>query len=108
MTAGDLTTGRRVEGGYSALERGGDYSLVNMDDQPGQGRPCIIFLLPGARDDQAEPDRRSAARVCSPPHTFRECDDGSIEVRASILVHGNGGRAIWHGYLDEGHVWREV
>jgi hypothetical protein len=48
--------------------------------------------------------------VTSPPWTFRECPDGSVEVRASILC----GRSetepsgYWHGFLDEGHVWREV
>ena len=43
--------------------------------------------------------------VTSPPHTFRECEDGSLEIRNSILsTRGNG--ETWHGYLDQGHNWR--
>lgn len=54
------------------------------------------------------------AHVEFPPHTFRECADGSIEVRASIGLYGpapaDGSPPSheWHGFLDEGHVWRQV
>lgn len=41
--------------------------------------------------------------VISPPHTFRECEDGSLEIRNSI-----GGQPRWHGFLDEGNIWREL
>ena len=41
----------------------------------------------------------------SPPHKFRECLDGSLEIRESILHTGSSG--TWHGYLDEGHNWRQ-
>ena len=48
------------------------------------------------------------AHVEFPPHTFRECDDGSVEVRASIAIYGAPRVHDWHGYLDEGHVWRDA
>ena len=47
------------------------------------------------------------AHVEFPPHTFRECDDGSLEVRASIALYGAPRVLDWHGFLDEGDVWRE-
>jgi hypothetical protein len=69
-------------------------------------KPAVFYLLPNAQPG----DRLH--HVCSPPHTFRECPDGSLEIRNSILHRGyvsdrepNG---EWHGFLDEGHVWREV
>lgn len=101
-----LTTGRRVSS-IAELEEGGDYcGPITQSD----GLPRIFFLLPGARDPEATGGRRSVHSVTSPPWTFRECPDGSVEVRASILC----GRSetepsgYWHGFLDEGHVWREV
>lgn len=48
------------------------------------------------------------AHVEFPPHTFRECDDGSVEVRASIALYNASRVHEWHGFLDEGHVWREA
>jgi hypothetical protein len=39
-----------------------------------------------------------------PPHVFTEQEDGSLEIRESIL----SGSCGWHGYLDAGNVWREV
>jgi hypothetical protein len=50
------------------------------------------------------------AHVEFPPHTFRECEDGSLEVRASIAIYNvDGSDRVhdWHGFLDEGHIWRE-
>ena len=50
--------------------------------------------------------------VCTPPHVFRECTDGSLEIRESLgRVCGCSPRRdgyAWHAYLDEGNVWREV
>jgi hypothetical protein len=66
------------------------------------GLLACFFLLPNARDEDAPPGQRSIHHVCFPPHTYRECDDGSLEIRASI-----GAMPFWHGYLDEGHIWRE-
>lgn len=108
--------GRRVAT-FAELERGGDYcfvadNVVRVDpetQEPIERRPTIFFLLPMARDADVPLWARSVHKVCEPPHVFRHCDDGSIEVRESI---GCGSRAegepyYWHGYLDEGHVWRE-
>lgn len=63
-------------------------------------RPAVFYLLPGAGG-------RGLRHVTSPPHTFRECSDGSLEIRASIL-HQDGDGWSWHGYLDEGNNWRVV
>lgn len=72
--------------------------------------PAVFFLKPGARDPDSNPRIRSLQHVVSPPHTFRECADGSLEIRASISDRAKGGTDSdgWHGYLDEGHRWRQV
>lgn len=73
--------------------------------------PSVFFLKPNARDEGAPPRARSVQHVCSPPHTFRECPDGSLEIRNSLgdtTTDGTGGSDGWHGYLDEGHNWRQV
>jgi len=69
-----------------------------------------FFLKPNARDEDAPPAARSIQHVNFPPHTFRECADGSLEIRASIGdTAGNSKESDgWHGFLDEGHVWRQV
>lgn len=104
--------GRRVDT-RTDLEQGGDYCFepnspfrVDPDTQDVvEWRPTIFFLLPKARDADAQRGERSVHKVCEPPHVFRQCDDGSIEVRESIAC---GLPRYWHGYLDEGHVWREA
>lgn len=64
-------------------------------------KPAVFFCLP-----EAELPDRGVRHVTSPPHQFRECPDGSLEIRESILaVRGDGGNG-WHGYLDEGNQWR--
>lgn len=75
----------------------------------GTGIMCWFFLKPNARDEDAPRAARSVQHVRSPPHTYRECDDGSLEIRASIGDTARGGTESdgWHGFLDEGHVWRE-
>jgi hypothetical protein len=95
--------GRRV-GSVGEIERAGDYAYA--ENFTG-GKPAVFFLLPNA--EGPNPLRRSPEQpanglhhVTSPPHTFRHCADGSIEIRASIGAHA------WHGWLDEGHVWREA
>lgn len=71
-------------------------------------RPKVWFLLPIARNEDAPPGARSVLCVATPPHEFRECVDGSLEIRESIGVYGpDGAGHVWHGYLDEGHTWRE-
>ena len=73
-------------------------------------KPAVFFLKPNARDADAPPRARSVQHVVSPPHTFRECPDGSLEIRNSIGdTAGPGSESDgWHGFLDEGHVWRKV
>jgi hypothetical protein len=95
---------------YTMPEQAGDYSgPVDI----GNGKTAVYFLLPIARDADAPPGARSLHGVHSPPHVFRECPDGSLEIRESIGAYGHrapGDPAgfVWHGYLDEGHVWRTV
>lgn len=101
--------GRRVAT-VGEIERPGDY-CGPVRGYTGDKEACF-FRLPIDGGDM-EPGSRSLHHVTFPPHTYRECEDGSLEIRASIGARrGNGedpaGRYIWHGYLDEGHVWREV
>lgn len=108
MAAGDITQGRRIP-----VPESGDINEVMFDLEPGDycgpisgytgGKPAVFFLLPNARDDDAHPSERGVHHVVSPPHVFTEQPDGSLEIRESILSAGG-----WHGYLDEGHRWREV
>ena len=102
--------GRRV-GSITEIEQPGDYFGPTTDYTGGV--PAVFFLKPNARDEGVPPQARSVQHVCSPPHTFREGADGSLEIRASIsnLLRGDAtGQSDdgWHGYLDEGHVWRQV
>lgn len=64
---------------------------------------ACFFLLPNGRDADAPAGQRSIHHVTFPPHVYRECSDGSLEIRESI-----GAMPYWHGYLDEGHIWRTV
>lgn len=93
---------------YTMPEKAGDYSgPVDIGD----GKTAVYFLLPNARDCTVEdPGVRSIHSVHSPPHVFRECPDGSLEIRESIGAYGHDHTTghVWHGYLDEGHVWRTV
>jgi hypothetical protein len=93
------------------IEQPGDYFGPCGDYT--NGIPAVFFLKPNARDADAPPGARSVQHVCSPPHTFRECPDGSLEIRASIsnLLRGDAdGHSDdgWHGWLDEGHAWRQA
>ncbi len=91
--------GRRVVS-LGDIERAGDYCgpvKIQGDDT---GESCF-FLAPNS------PTRHGLCRVAFPPHTYRECGDGSLEIRASILVYPTENAPGWHGFLDEGHVWRE-
>lgn len=102
--------GRRV-GSIAEIEQPGDY-FGPVTGYTGD-LPAVFFLKPNARDENVPARARSIQHVCSPPHTFRECSDGSLEIRASIsnLLRGDtDGRSDdgWHGYLDEGHSWRQV
>lgn len=105
-----VLVGRRVPT-VGDIERPGDYAYV--EGYTGD-KPAVMFLLPNAggpnplwRVDPEHP-ANGLHHVTSPPHTFRMCPDGSIEIRASIGAHGTGQASgyVWHGYLDEGHRWR--
>lgn len=100
--------GRRVAS-LDEVERPGDYCLSSIEEQ-GVVKPAIWFLLPIHEGETKydHPSRGSGLHmVTEPPWTFRECSDGSIEVRASIACgrHDAEGE-YWHGWLDEGHIWR--
>jgi hypothetical protein len=102
--------GRRVAT-VSDITQPGDYSGP-VTGYTGD-LPAVFFLKPGARDPDAPDRARWVQHVCSPPHTFRECPDGSLEIRPSIsdLLRGDTtGQSDdgWHGWLDEGHVWRQA
>jgi hypothetical protein len=71
---------------------------------------ACFFLKPNARDADAPPVARSVQHVTFPPHTYRECPDGSLEIRNSLgdMHKGWNDEAVsdgWHGYLNEGHEW---
>jgi hypothetical protein len=70
--------------------------------------PAVFFLKPNARDPGADYYYRAIQHVVSPPHTFRECPDGSLEIRDSLGDAHDGWSDGWHGYLDEGHMWRRA
>lgn len=70
-------------------------------------KPAVFFLKPNARDADSPRVARSIQHVVSPPHTFRECADGSLEIRNSLGADHGGVSDGWHGYLDEGHQWRK-
>jgi len=106
----NLTPGRRVQS-MAEIQHPGDYFGPTTDFT---GTPAVFFLKPNARNPDTPPRGRSVGHVCSPPHTFRECPDGSLEIRPSISEYtANSPQALefsdgWHGWLDEGNVWRQV
>lgn len=114
MTTKDLV-GRRVAT-VSEIERPGDYcgpdTITSASGNETFQR--VMFLKPNARDDDAPPVARSLQWVRIPPHTVRECPDGSLEIRNSIgatrsRMSGEEAESDgWHGFLDEGHRWRWV
>lgn len=86
---------------YHVLEKPGDYVGPIMG-YTGEV-PSVWFILPNANPTSEDLKFKGLRHVCSPPHKFRECSDGSLEIRESI-----GAMPDYHGYLDEGHVWREA
>jgi len=105
-----VTIGRRVPT-FSTMTRPGDYCADTIIDD-GKTKRCVWFLLPTHEGVSVydRPTRGSGLHcVTEPPWTFRDCADGSIEIRASIACgrHDPEGE-YWHGFLDEGHRWREV
>jgi hypothetical protein len=102
------TAGRRVAA-FDDIERAGDYSGPHPVKRDGREDTVVWFLLPthkGADKFDRADEHSGLHGVYEPPWTFRECPDGSLEIRPSI---GCGHQPYyWHGYLDEGHVWRQV
>lgn len=103
--------GRRVKT-IGEIELPGDY-CGPVEGHTGDV-PAVFFLKPNSRDDGAPPRARSVQHVCSPPHSFTECEDGSLEIQPSISEfpsrspHTPEFSDGWHGYLDAGHIWRKV
>jgi hypothetical protein len=100
--------GRRVFA-FDDIEKAGDYCLdeVIID---GVATPHVWFLLP-IHEGENKFDHKTPGSglhgISEPPWVFRECPDGSLEVRESIACgRGSKDGEYWHGYLDEGHVWR--
>lgn len=102
---------RRVSS-VDEIERAGDYfgptSEVDANDQP-TGVRGVWFLLPihagGSKFERVTPGS-GLHRVSEPPWSFRECDDGSLEIRASILCGRTDTEpGYFHGYLNEGNDW---
>lgn len=102
--------GRRVAD-IGDLEFPGDYTGPRpCTDGHGYQFEQVLFFLPvdnAQHDVDAAKPGSGIHGVQSPPWTFRECPDGSLEIRASIQTYDTKAQPFWHGYLDEGHVWRE-
>ena len=91
---------------YSGTDRGVWFLLPIADpDNPFDVWP----EPPDNRAQWVEKRRNGLHRVAEPPWVFRECPDGSLEIRESIVA-GRGTQPdeteYFHGYLDEGNVWR--
>lgn len=109
-----VTAGRRVAS-PDGIQRAGDYtgSFPEHDrDGSPNGVTGVWFLLP-VHQGETPFDRPAPGsglhRVSSPPWDLRECPDGSLEIRPSIACgRGSPDGEYWHGYLDEGHQWRQA
>ena len=103
-----LSQARRVPT-LDDLERAGDYTGPHPIERGDKTERVVWFLLPthkGADMFDRLDEHSGLHGVYEPPWTFRECPDGSLEIRASI---GCGPQPYyWHGYLDEGNTWRQV
>jgi len=103
-----MTIGRRVTslGEIRADRRHTSGPGQRLDRRP--GKPAS-YLKPNARDENAPPVRPQrparripAAHLPGVPWTAR------WEIRASIGSVVGGEDDGWHGYLDEGHTWRQA
>jgi hypothetical protein len=120
MAAGDVLVGRRIATVDGEIPkawwddiRPGDYCgpIIGYTGE----LAAVFFMKPNARNPDTPPHGRGVQHVTSPPHVFRECADGSLEIRESISDRrshpddpSKGASDGWHGYLDEGHRWRQV
>jgi len=110
-----LTQGRRVAT-FDDLERPGDYCGPIMVDVDGVQVPHVYYLLP-IHEGETKFDRPTEGSgvhgASQPPWRFTEQPDGSLEIRESIAAGGDANAKppvppYWHGYLDAGHIWREL
>jgi len=95
---------------FDVIEKAGDY-FGPTDEVDADGKVIgrgVWFLLPihqGGLFDFATPGS-GLHRVTEPPWTFRECADGSLEIRASIACgRGSPDGEYFHGWLNEHSVW---
>jgi hypothetical protein len=109
-----LSPARRVAT-FDDLELAGDYTgphMVTVDREEEKELQYVWFLLPihNGADKYDHHERGDGLHgIASPPWVFRECGDGSLEVRDSIACgRRESGGEYWHGYLDEGNTWRQV
>jgi hypothetical protein len=89
-------SGRRVQS-FGEIKQPGDYYGPFRGYAPDDKEACMFM----------GPNCAHLGHVTFPPHTYRECPDGSLEIRASIMNYAHGDCPEWHGYLDEGHAWRQ-
>lgn len=106
-----ISPARRVAS-FDDLELAGDYTGPHKLESGKDKRLVVWFLLPvhqGDKFDHKKPGN-GVHGVYAPPWTFRECKDGSLEVRNSIGcgVKTESQDYYWHGYLDEGNTWRQI
>ncbi len=98
--------GKRLPLGEWPKEPGDYMGPIEFD-----GKLCVFFLKPNARDPDAPQVARAIHHVTIPPHKVRECPDGSLEIRESLGDrHTEFDDEVsdgWRGYLDEGHEWRK-
>jgi len=106
-----LSPARRVAD-FDDIEKAGDYCGPRPVLVKGKEITGVWFLLPTHQGDLYNHGCEGCGlhHITSPPWTFRECADGSLEIRASILAGRTDERpeGYWHGYLDEGNVWRQL
>jgi hypothetical protein len=102
-----LSPARRVAS-FNDLELAGDYTGPHEQEDAKGKRLVVWFLLPVHQGGMAEYAPGNAIHgVYEPPWVFRECADGSLEIRESIGC-GFAPDYYWHGYLDEGNTWRQL
>jgi hypothetical protein len=98
---------------FDEIEQPGDYSGPHPVTLSGGAEGRVVWFMLPLHEGETKFDRPTPGSgihgVYEPPWEFRECPDGSLEVRASIACgRGSKDGEYWHGYLDEGHQWRQV
>jgi hypothetical protein len=71
-------------------------------------KPAVLFLKPNANDSDAPRRARIVQHVVSPPHVFKENEDGTLTITPSISDLADRGESDgWHGFLTCGE-WVKV